>query len=201
MRALIVGDSHAAGAMGQRLEARLRGDGFETRRLAEVGRSADRWLAERGTELRQLLASWRPDVVFYVFGSNDIYRADRTAPTARTLLGLGSNPWWIGPPSYQSDSLTNRTALTTPLVASVFGTRFLDSRPLTRRDCVGRAPDCVHFTAAAGRAWADALYVLWHRRQVRTSPPSSPQMWLGPVLLIAGAVSLLLALRRRRELR
>lgn len=199
MRALIVGDSHAAGAMGQRLEALLRADGFETRRLAEVGWSADRWLAERGTELRQILSSWQPDVVFYVFGSNDMYRADRTAPTARTLLGLGANPWWIGPPSYQSDNLTSRTGLTVPIVASVFGARFIDSRPLTRRDCIGRAPDCIHFTAVPGKAWADALYTIWRQRQASASSSSSPKMWFGPMLLIVGAVSFLLALRRRRE--
>jgi hypothetical protein len=197
MHAFIVGDSHATGAMGQRLEALLRAAGFETRRLAEVGWSADRWLAERGTELRSLLATWRPDVVFYVFGSNDIYRADRTAPTARALLGLGFNPWWIGPPSYQSNNLTSRTGLTVPIVASVFGSRFIDSRSLTRRDCIGRAPDCIHFTAAPGRAWADALYGIWRQRQSASS--GSPRMWFGPVLLVAGALSLLLALRRRRE--
>jgi len=199
MRALIVGDSHAAGAMGQRLEALLRADSFETRRLAEVGWSADRWLAERGTELRRLLTTWRPDVVFYVFGSNDIYRANRTAPTARALFGLGQNPWWIGPPSYQSGNLTSRTALTTPIVAAVFGARFIDSRPLTRRDCVGRAPDCIHFTAASGRAWADALYGIWRRRQPNAGSGSAPKMWLAPVLLVTGAISLLIALRRRRK--
>ena len=194
--ALIIGDSQAAGPMGARLEALLRSAGYTTQRMGEVGWTADRWIADRAADARAAAAG--ADVVFVVLGTNDIYRSDRTQPSAQWFKDLGPNVWWVGAPNYQDANLQARVDGTMPIFKRVFGGRYIDSRLFTNRDCVGRTPDCVHFLASSGAGWGSAVYAEWKRRT--SSIFGSLPTWTGPLSLALGVVALVIGFRRRRGL-
>lgn len=172
MRVLIVGDSMAAGPMGQRLKQLFEAQGAQVDLLGNVGWTADRWVGNAASDgypwnrvLGIVHGSPLPDFVFYILGSNDIYRSDRTAPAATTLRDVGPETWFIGAPSFASANLTARVSATAPVFKQVFGPRFIDSRPFTAPNCAGRTPDCVHFVSSSGQSWANNVYAEWQRRK------------------------------------
>jgi hypothetical protein len=165
--------------MGQRLKQLFEAQGAQVDLLGNVGWTADRWVgnaANDGYPWNQVLGivhgSPPPDYVFYILGTNDIYRADRTAPAATALRDVGPETWFIGAPSYASANLTARVNATAPMFRQVFGSRYIDSRSYTAPNCAGRTPDCVHFVASSGlgQSWANNVYAEWTRRKKGLSP-------------------------------
>jgi hypothetical protein len=193
---LIVGDSQAQGPMGQRLEALFRDNGYSTERLSQVGWSTYRWVAERlGDILSRTRSSTPPDLVVYIFGSNDV-DPRRAEAAATTLRDVGGETWFVGAPRYEDAELTARTERTRPGFRRVFGDRYVDSRQFTTADCAGRWREprgdhrCIHYSARSpeARRWADGVFYEMRRRRRRGAAGragSSFMQWALPLGLAA----------------
>jgi hypothetical protein len=174
MRVLIVGDSQAAGPMGAQLQHLFEGIGAQVDRMGNVGWTANEWISDGWNDVLNIVnGTPPPDYIFYILGTNDIYKSDRTQPSAVTLRDVGPmETWFIGAPSYADPALTARVNLTKPIFQSVFGNRYIDSRLYTAPNCAGRTPDCIHFISSSGlgQSWANNVFAEWQRREAGGLP-------------------------------
>lgn len=162
-RVLIVGDSLSASsaAPGGVLAQNLRG-AAEVLINAKVGRSAKSFWSE-GALL--VPAGFQPDVAIVVLGTNDIVVGAGSDATAMTrirndLAGTGAEVWAFGPPAFAPG---HRLELGQPgvvdMMEDVFGSRFIDLRPITA-DLVGagqRTSDGIHFPASTGKVAGERM--------------------------------------------
>ena len=178
MRTLIIGDSQAAGAPGQALEAGLRRAGDEVKRVGYSGQGPRTWRRTRWHEYQALLRVFRPDRVVLVFGSND--RASSKLEAALVAFRDSARQvFYAGPPRYAEASAERQDIgdRIRAMVLRVFGPKHLDAYPSTGPD-VGRAPGGTHFTRAGGATWAAAI-----QRQL----PKPSVGWLVGLAVVAGA--------------
>lgn len=183
MRVLIVGDSQAEGAPGSALEARLRGQGVETRRIGYVGHGAYDWTRMHWPEYQAALSAFQPDQVIMVFGSNDAPNANLEQAMQR-FKASASKVYYAGPPRY--DRVASSQALSVgirDMAKRVFGNKHLDAWPYTGAS-VPRAGDGLHFTAAGGATWADGMV---RDLSAVASGATAGSGWVGPAILAGSA--------------
>ncbi len=231
MRILIIGDSLSDGTdgrpgtwgvppkpfitPGQFLAGRLKVQGHSVRIHAKNGRTAHVFVNRQSglAHLRRELATHRPDRVIIILGTNDMFFAEHL--TTRALRRIrdvfkGIPVYHIGPPAFADRLQTRKGRLSYNTLAkravragrTVFGKRFIDTRPLTKdivEPAQGRAHDLVHFSVAGAKIvaarWAAAL-------QNATTLPTSRKpvrSGLGTATLLS--TGLLWIIERRERLR
>lgn len=193
MRYLILGDSQAAGAPGEALQARLRARGHEVLRVAESGKGAIWWAFTSPHLVQEATGGFQPDRVILLFGSND-----EPSPRLRQAfyqlerLADGAKVFYSGPPAYPD--ATGRRELGERLrlfARTTFGDRYLDAWPATdARRYFLRDGTNVHMTRAGGEAWADAI--------VEQLPTELAWLWGLALVGAAGVGSYYLARRLAR---
>jgi len=142
---LILGDSHAAGAIGQTLQAELLAAGLRTARQAIVGSGIARWTHEplvAGPETYPLV----------LLGTNDFATppGKLTASAVLLMQRFGQKGIWLGPPPMtRTDVVAHRSMLDQALqeATTAAGWVFV---PLDGPERPGA--DGVHFTGPAARA-------------------------------------------------
>jgi hypothetical protein len=161
MRILILGDSQAAGPPGQILEGLLEGLGHTVMRIGMSGQGALDWRRSHWGRYKDALASFRPDDVILVFGTNN--RASAELELAmKAFSDSAPKVWYAGPPQYAEPSRQAIGSDVRLLAKRVFGWRYLDAWPYTG-PAVPRRPDGVHFNPDGGRIWALGILERWGR--------------------------------------
>lgn len=212
MRILIVGDSQAQGSPGRFAQERLEAAGHAVHRIHQHGCGPVDWsgnpsrnCTEYGLSdrYRSALASFNPDQVVLIFGSND-FGQSLPGGLQRMKAAAGSRPVWLsGPPRYPEPSrqllgegirVANRNA---------FGSRWIDAYPTTPLS-LPRDALRAHLPGEAGRPWGEAIAdaILTGR----APPPGvglldSPLFWIGTigsaVLVLGGVAAIAVSLRNR----
>jgi len=142
---LIVGNSHAAGAIGRVLQAELHVGGVRAARQAIVGSGVGRWRGEK-------LVAGPETFPVVLLGTNDFARQPKriTEGAAALMERFEHAGVWLGPPSMtRSDVAERLPAIATALqgAAARSGWTFV---PLSGPERPGR--DGVHFGGAAAQA-------------------------------------------------
>jgi hypothetical protein len=185
--------NRASSAPGDLLGSLLLEQGAQAVRInANVGRSAHNfWAGNARYQFHSadaLIAddrAWQPTKVIVMLGTNDADSGaiDAAAMTAirDTYAGMGAEVWAVGPPIFTSNALNIKADQAFTMMASVFGKRLIDARPLSSKD--DRANDGVHFRPGSTQTLAIGL-------QNALLTTKAPKPWLGLMLGI-GALSLL----------
>jgi len=160
--------NRVSSAPGDLLGSLLLEQGAEAVRLdARVGRSAwNFWGRESANDLIAADAAWGPTKVVVMLGTNDIgLQGDGERQAMQAIKdayeAMGAEVWAIGPFTYtgQGGHLNPGAEDVASMMSDVFGSRFIDGRPLSVN--VDRARDGIHFqpTSAMQTAYnlADAL--------------------------------------------
>lgn len=153
-------------APGDLMASHLLEQGFASaaRLDARVGRSAyNFWRREDAQGLLKRDATWRPSIAIVMLGTNDIGLNlavdEKSMRNIRDWLkATGAEVWGIGPPSFADPVRMRGTDGIVLMMRRVFGSRFIDARPLTT-DLVrkGRAGDLIHFTGDGSRLFGARL--------------------------------------------
>lgn len=156
------GSTRVSGQPGDLLASMLLEQGAEAVRVnARVGRSAHNFWGRE--DIQRLLSSdqaFAPTKVIVILGTNDIGlnldidRGDMIR-IRDFYKGLGAEVWGVGPWAFPTDGLNQQATPVVDMMKDVFGSRFIDPRPITA--VVGRAGDGVHFGADSARQTADGL--------------------------------------------
>jgi lysophospholipase L1-like esterase len=157
-RLLLIGDSLAVGLAPylRDLSGRER---IAFASLAKVGTRIDQWAAS--SDLQNLLASFRPNMILVSLGTNDEYlqgadavERQRAALRRLVVLLMKASPQfiiWIGPPT-----LPKATNGIVPMLKAEIPSRdYFPSEQLV----IPRGPDGIHPTARGYAGWAGAI---WH---------------------------------------
>lgn len=177
MRVLLLGDSHTVGTYGTKLEQLFRARGDDVVRVAHVGATAGNYLSS-GKYSAEFdgLRGQRFDVAVITLGTNDAAASDSVSPTTSAerfrALADGLNAgvvWYVGPPAFSDNAartynpafkgegkdLNTRAAKVFDAARDVFGSRAVDSRPLTQA-FVQRTE--IHLGPQGGAAWAQGVF-------------------------------------------
>lgn len=153
---LTIVNSSAPGAV---LASLLRTQGAAAVRTnARVSRSAASFYdREDATGLLNADRAWRPTKVIVMLGTNDIGRSISKTMAAMAGIksayeGMGAEVWAVGPFTYNNANLNAQAPEVVQVMQNVFGSRFIDGRPLSMQ--TGRTGDGVHFGAAAAKQTA-----------------------------------------------
>lgn len=153
-------------APGDLMASHLLEHGFASaaRLDARVGRSAyNFWRREDAETLLKKDAAWKPTIAIVMLGTNDIGLNlsvdEKSMRNIRNWLkASGAEVWGIGPPSFAEAERQRGTDGIVLMMRRVFGSRFIDARPLTsdltRR---GRAGDLIHFTGDGSKIFGARL--------------------------------------------
>lgn len=184
------GSGRVSGQPGDLLASMLAEQGAAAVRVnARVGRSAHNFFGRE--DVTSLLGSdqaFAPTKVLVILGTNDMGLNLEVDGAEMEKLrdfykGLGAEVWAVGPWAYASEQLNQQAEPVVSMMQDVFGSRFIDPRPVTA--VVGRARDGIHFGGEAARQTADALLPL-----VMSSSTGVGTMWaigLGVLAVIGGA--------------
>lgn len=149
----------SSSAPGAVLASLLRTQGAAAVRTnARVSRSAANFYdREDATRLLNADRAWQPTKVIVMLGTNDIGRSlDKTTAAMAGIKsayeGMGAEVWAVGPFTYNHASLNAQAPEVVRVMQNVFGSRFIDGRPLSVQ--TGRTGDGVHFGAAAAKQTA-----------------------------------------------
>lgn len=185
MRVLVFGDSQALGPPGRAIRDSLRAAGHEVALVGEVGVGPVTWAGSRAPEYLATLEQTAPDVVLFVFGTND-QASGRLEAALRWLRGSHPRAWYSGPPQYLSQERRAIGFHVRQLAAEAFGRRYIDVWDATRSGAL-YASDGVHMTPEGGATWARVV-------TQQLDAPGFP--WLG-LLGLASAAALGVLLARR----
>ena len=214
MKFLIVGDSQAQGTPGRFAQERLEAAGHTMQRIHQHGCGAVDWSGSPSRNCqeynlwdryRSALASFNPDQVILIFGSND-FGPSLPGGLRRMKSAAGSRPVWIsGPPRYPD---TSRQLLGEGIRAanrSVFGDRWIDAYPSTPLS-LPRDSLRAHLPGEAGRPWGEAIASAVLSGRAPTPAVGlldNPLFWVGTVggavLILGGVTALAVRLRRPRK--
>jgi hypothetical protein len=156
------GSSRTSGQPGDLLASLLLEQGAMAARVnARVGRSAFNFWGRENTQ--GLLASdqaFAPTKVIVILGTNDLgvapqKTADAMLAIKRAYEAMGAQVWAIGPVTYNDATLNARAPAVIAVMQGVFGSRFIDGRPLSVQ--TNRAGDGVHFGASSARETANNM--------------------------------------------
>lgn len=124
---------------------------------ARVGRSAHNfWGREDAAAQLAAIRAFDPDLAIVELGTNDLglsMTVDRQQmlKIRDALADTGAAVYAFGPPSFASSTSSDQAVDVISMMSSVFGSRLVDLRPLTRDlTTTGRTGDGVHFTAVGG---------------------------------------------------
>jgi lysophospholipase L1-like esterase len=166
---IVIGDSHTLGPAGTQFVQDLKDNGATVILDGRVGRSARDLVGKEQANVDRALTA-TPDLVVFWLGTNDgvtLATAAAFAQLRDEAVAAGvSEVWGVGPPSFSPDAvasdgsnMTNRSDANAATMQSVFGARFVDSRPITSTtlEPPDRTADLLHFNAFAGRAWGTGV--------------------------------------------
>jgi lysophospholipase L1-like esterase len=155
---LQVGDSFA-GSLGIPLGVRLRAQGLHSVLKFQTSSYVPTWAD--GTELREYVSHYSPDLVLITLGANEFELSapdTRAASVRRLVRRLEGRPCvWITPPRWKQDS-----GILAVIEANSKPCRFLDSDTVVHD--LARKPDKIHPSDAAREVWADAV-LAWLARE------------------------------------
>ena len=166
-RVLIFGDSLSAssGSPGGQLAQIIRGQGGDVRVDAKQGRSAYNFFTDR-EDYASLLAQDRafgPDLVIVFLGTNDIATGigvTRDRPKMQAIYDAfpQAKKIAVGPPNFIAPraDLNAGAPAVVDMMRSIFGSNFIDARPLT--PVGGRTSDGVHFTVSGAKPFAENIF-------------------------------------------
>jgi lysophospholipase L1-like esterase len=216
---LILGDSLSASASapGGVLGAQLRAAGGIVRVNGRVSRSAENFFSgkngEDGAQVLAAEASYRPDIVVVMLGTNDMGlnpSADALGFQRIASAFPQAQRWAIGPPAFARADYTREAAVVYVTLASVFGAdRVIDWRGLSVDQVAApaRSGDGVHFTSAgarvAGERLAAAVLAAGAPRVVTSATTALRAWWpvtLSAVVAGAAVIGTVWVVRRRRRL-
>lgn len=149
-RVLLFGDSMVKAGLGFKLEQLVKKRGGIY--LEDYWTSSSTKLWSESDRLDKLIASTRPDVVFVVLGSNEVFLMDKRAAdnVEKIVSKLAGKPCvWIGPPvwSVQKGIVEIERDHSSPCL-------FFDSSPLK----LERQWDKIHPNTKGGASWATAVW-------------------------------------------
>lgn len=166
-RVLQVGDSFAD-ALGKELGKLLKAAGLRTSLETKTPSYIGDWAY--GPHLKQLLASYDPDLVLITLGANELEipaPEQRVVPVQRLVTSLGGRPCvWILPPLWKQD-----TGVMQVIKDNAKPCQVLDSSALVPNLARGR--DHIHPSTEGRLRWATAVFD-W-LRQARE--PAGPRPW------------------------
>jgi len=179
------GSMRSSSAPGDLLASLLAEQGAAAVRTnARVSRSAwNFWGREAAGDLIAADLAWKPTKVIVMLGTNDVGIDPRKVRDAFTAIrdayrGAGAEVWAIGP--FISNKPPAGVQIVVKTMASVFGMRFIDGRPLS--ELAQRAGDGLHYTAAGART----LSLILADTLVRKVSPTTVMKGLGWGLLGIG---------------
>lgn len=156
---LFVGDSMIVTGLDIWVKYWVQKNGGTYRRHHLSSSTTRTWARSRA--LPYALAKYKPDYIFVVLGSNELYvpKPQRHAKYVRTILKkLGKRPYrWIGPPAWARD-----TGIIKVLASVVPAGRFY---PFNGRR-IGRAPDGKHPSIRGSKSWARDIFA-WYAKQLK----------------------------------
>ena len=148
---LVFGDSFVDAGLSQRLKKHVQERGGKL--LADSWTSSTTVAWSSGDRLNNLLAAFKPDVVFISIGANEVFLP---APEARAqyvrsiVKRLAGRPCvWVGTPLWKGE-----TGITAVERANAPPCAYFDSSALE----IARNPDKIHPSPKGGAAWADAVW-------------------------------------------
>ena len=164
-KVLIVGDSQAQGTPGSYAQRKFEAAGHTVQRISQHGCGPIDWSSDAvsagcrtpglWTRYTSKVASFRPDVIVLIYGSNDF--GSRLDDALRQMASRVSPPVWMsGPPMYPAE---DRQRLGTTIRATnqeVFGDRWIDAWPHTPLS-LPRDSLQAHLPGEAGRPWGEAI--------------------------------------------
>lgn len=173
MKVLIMGDSQAAGPPGSHMEQKLTQAGHRVQRVGNPGKGPYDYvrLPELWSQYTNAVASFAPDVILLVFGSND--PASRSLESAMRQIKDRVRPrvYYTGPPRYADPEAQSRGQGIKDIAQRVYGaSRYIDAYPFTGPEA-GRAPDGLHFTRAGGEPWGQGAVNELLRREAASPLP------------------------------
>jgi len=183
------GSSRSSGQPGDLLASLLLEQGAMAARVnARVGRSAANfWGREDTAALLGSDQAFQPTKVIVILGTNDLgvspqKTADSMLAIKRAYEAMGAEVWAIGPVTYNSDALNAKAPAVVAIMQSVFGSRFIDGRPLSVQ--TNRAGDGVHFGASSAAQTAQNMLAA-----VLRAGKLSAGFWTAAAVLVgAGAI-------------
>lgn len=162
---LIVGDSQAQGTPGSYAQRKFEAGGHEVRRISQHGcgpidwssdevsagcRTPGLWSRYTGT-----VASFRPDIIVLIFGSNDF--GSRLDDGLLKMKNQVRPPVWMsGPPMYPAEDRQRLGTSIRAINQRVFGSRWIDAWPHTPLSLPRDALQA-HLPGEAGRPWGEAI--------------------------------------------
>jgi lysophospholipase L1-like esterase len=165
-RVLVFGDSLSASpsSPGGVLGDLLRRDGAVVKIDAFSGRSAYNFFSTREPYAAKLASdrNFKPTIVIVFLGTNDVASgvgATKDEPFMRQIHDAfpGAQKIAIGPPAFTTPraDLNTKSQPIVDMMSRVFGSGFVDARPLTP---VGGRTDGVHFSSTGAVAFAGAIH-------------------------------------------
>lgn len=165
VKILIVGDSQAQGTPGSYAQRKFEAGGHEVRRISQHGCGPIDWSSDEvsagcrtpglWSRYTGAVASFRPDIIVLIFGSNDF--GSRLDDGLLKMKNQVRPPVWMsGPPMYPAE---DRQRLGTSIRATnqrVFGSRWIDAWPYTPLSLPRDALQA-HLPGEAGRPWGEAI--------------------------------------------
>jgi len=161
---LFVGDSMIITGLDIWVRYWVQKNGGTYRRLHHSSSTTRTWANTKA--LDYALQRYKPDIVFVVLGSNELYlrKPQRQARFVRKILKkLGKLPYrWIGPPRWARD-----TGIIKVLARTVPAGHFY---PFNDRR-IGRTSDGKHPSIRGSRVWARDIFAWYNRRLKKEGRP------------------------------
>ncbi|NJL14512.1 MAG: SGNH/GDSL hydrolase family protein [Microscillaceae bacterium] len=148
-RILLTGDSMCEGLMF-RFKKYAEQNHHELKTVIWYSSTTEKW--SKSDSLRKLVASYKPDYIFFTTGSNELFIRnieDREPYIQDIVRQAGTCKFiWIGPPNWAED-----TGINNLIIKNVGRDRFFESRRLKFE----RGPDGAHPTWSSAAIWADTI--------------------------------------------
>lgn len=192
MKVVLIGDSHTAGAFGQRLQSLLIADGDTVARSGQVGWGIRQWvdvLSSPGAALPD-----RDAAVIVALGHNDWGRPEAIPGLVDDLAEILEDATvgpliWVGPPSTPASNADATAAAIGAALATHPRWVWVDSGPLTR-DLPAKGAGGYHYLPREGATWADRVWQSGADPDTVSHAGSGDGVGVGGLLAAAGFLTL-----------
>jgi hypothetical protein len=164
-RVLVIGDSQAQGTPGLYAERKFKAAGHTVQRVAQPSCGAIDWstndvhpgcnTAGLWSRYTGAVASFRPDVIVLIYGSND-FGSGLQAGLTRMKNGVAPPVWMSGPPLYPEADRQRMGEQIRDANRAVFGARWIDAYPFTPLS-LPRDSLQAHLPGESGRPWGEGI--------------------------------------------